>query len=143
MTVATILAGKGRDVATVGAKSKLKQAISDLANRKIGALVVCDSSNQVLGILSERDIVRALSADGGAILEHSVDEHMTAKVITCGEGATVDECMGAMTDGRFRHMPVVENGKLVGIVSIGDIVKAKIAAAVEEAEAMRNYIAAG
>ncbi|VAW14565.1 CBS domain protein [hydrothermal vent metagenome] len=143
MTVAMILSSKGHNVTSVGVGDSLTKAVGELTARKIGAVVVCDGNQRVLGILSERDIVRALAAFGAAALDNPVEQHMTTKVITCGEAATVDECMSAMTDGRFRHMPVVENEKLVGIISIGDIVKVKIAAAVEEAEAMRNYIAAG
>jgi len=143
MTVAMILSAKGHNVTSVRMGDTLTKAVSELAARKIGAVVVCDGNQRVLGILSERDIVRAIANQGAPALESAVEKHMTAKVITCGETATVDECMSAMTDGRFRHMPVVENEKLVGIISIGDIVKAKIAAAVEEAEAMRNYISAG
>ncbi len=148
MTVAMILSAKGKKVTSVKLGDTLTKAVSELATRKIGAVVVCDGNQSVLGILSERDIVRAIATQGASALESAVEEsavekHMTAKVITCGETATVDECMSAMTNGRFRHMPVVENEKLVGIISIGDIVKAKIATAVEEAEAMRNYITAG
>ena len=143
MTVASILKGKGRDVVSLSADTVLSKAVDELASRKIGAIVVCDSAAHVLGILSERDIVRALAGKGASCLTEPVKNYMTAEVITCGEEATVDECMEAMTKGRFRHMPIVESGKLVGIVSIGDIVKAKIAAAVEEAEAMRSYISAG
>ena len=143
MTVAMILSNKGHNVTSVSAGDTLIQAVNELAPRKIGAVVVCDGNARVLGILSERDIVRALATSGAAALDNPVEQHMTTKVITCGEAATIDECMSAMTEGRFRHMPVVENEKLVGIISIGDIVKVKITAAVEEAEAMRNYIAAG
>lgn len=143
MSVATILNRKGRDVACVTADVTLGRAVSQLSERRIGAVVVCDAAGAVLGILSERDIVRALARNGAAALDEPVDRHMTEKVVTCTEASTVDECMEAMTDGRFRHMPVVENGKLVGIVSIGDIVKDKIASALEEAEAMRSYITAG
>jgi len=143
MTVAMILSAKGHNVTSVSVGDTLSKAVTELASRKIGAVVVCDGDRHVSGILSERDIVRAIAALGAAALDDAVEKHMTAKVITCGETATVDECMAAMTDGRFRHMPVVENEKLIGIISIGDIVKAKIASAVEEAEAMRNYIAAG
>ena len=106
-------------------------------------MVICGPGGEVLGILSERDIVRAIAADGAAALDSRVDAYMTSKVTTCGEEATVDECMEAMTDGRFRHIPVVDNGKLVGIVSIGDIVKEKIAVTVQEAAALRSYIEAG
>jgi CBS domain-containing protein len=95
----------------------------------------------VLGILSERDVVRAIGARGALALEDPVSRHMTARVSTVREDATIDEVMATMTNGRFRHMPVVENGRLVGIVSIGDIVKRHVDALHSESEALREYIA--
>lgn len=143
MTVANILNRKGREVMRVGADVSLSDAARALAAKRIGALVVCGAEGEVLGILSERDIVRAVAASGPSALDLPVEAHMTSRVVTCGEAATVDECMESMSDGRFRHLPVVEDGRLVGIVSIGDIVKEKIARTVQEAEAMRVYITTG
>ena len=143
MTVATILNRKGRDVFTMGADATLAEAASGLATKKIGALVVCDTGGAVRGILSERDIVKALGREGAPALDKPVEAFMTAKVVTVPESTSIDDCMENMTDGRFRHLPVVESGQLAGIVSIGDIVKEKIAAAEGEAEALRTYITAG
>src|SRR6185503_7961391 len=97
-----------------------------LAKHKIGALVVIGASQGIAGIVSERDIVRALAAGGAAILDGPVSAIMTREVITCGEGETINEVMTKMTGGRFRHLPVVTDDRLIGIVSIGDVVKARI-----------------
>src|SRR5712692_5956815 len=126
MTVRAILDLKGRDVTTITPHMTLGDAASLLSQHKIGALVVTGADRRVTGILSERDIVKAVSA-GGAALEEKVAARMTREVITCGPQDTMAELMGHMTAGRFRHLPVVENGRLVGIISIGDVVKHRLA----------------
>lgn len=140
MTVARILAEKGRTVVTVEPDRSLDEAIHLLAEKRIGALVVSADGVSVLGILSERDLMRALADKGAAALDAPVSEHMTATVITCGRGASVEEVMHLMTDNRFRHIPVVEDGRLAGLVSIGDVVKRRIAAVEAEHQAMKDYI---
>lgn len=140
MTIKTILSLKGGDVATIGPTASLETAVGVLAERRIGALVVTDCANRVAGIVSERDIVRALAERGAAALDESVDHAMTRNVVTCTEAMTVSEIMKLMTAGRFRHVPVVELGRLVGIVSIGDVVKYQTAAMQEEFRSMREYV---
>jgi len=141
MTVAAILAQKGRDVATTTAAKSLADAIDLLAKRRIGALVVVEGGDRIVGILSERDIVRAVAASGGDALAQPVSSVMTRSVMTCSDGETIDSVMSRMTRGRFRHLPVAEGGRLTGIVSIGDVVKARIEQVEREAEDMRAYIA--
>src|SRR4051812_15285462 len=141
MTVAEILSEKGREVATIEPERTISEALDELARRRIGALVVIEGKGRVAGILSERDIVRALARRGGDLLGDSVASIMTREVVTCGEGETINRVMGRMTRGRFRHVPVVEGGRLAGIVSIGDVVKARIEEVEHEAEEMRTYIA--
>ena len=140
MTVARILAEKGRSVVTVEPQRTLDEAIHLLAEKRIGAVVVSDSEGAVLGILSERDIMRALARQGAAALDALVSEHMTADVVTCARDASVEDVMHLMTDGRFRHVPVLEGGRLAGLISIGDVVKRRIAAVEAEHQAMRDYI---
>jgi CBS domain-containing protein len=141
MNVATILKQKGRDVATASSEASLMDIVGDLARHKVGAMVIVDAGKRVVGIISERDIVRAIATDGAAVLSRSAT--MTHGVVTCTEDDTVAELMERMTEGRFRHIPVVVDGELVGIVSIGDVVKARVNEAEQEAEAMRSYIATG
>jgi CBS domain-containing protein len=141
MTVAAILVGKGRDVLTTTADKTLAVAVEILAARRVGALVVVEGSDRIVGIISERDIVRAVGKSGGAALHLPVGEVMTKNVMTCSDRETIDSVMSLMTKGRFRHLPVVENGRLTGIVSIGDVVKARIEQVEREAEEMRAYIA--
>lgn len=142
MTVATILSEKGREVATTVASQAIREVVDELAARKIGALVVVDGIDRVAGIVSERDIVKALARKGAAVLDDPVGTIMTREVVTCSDAETVIRVMGRMTRGRFRHLPVVKNGRLDGIVSIGDVVKARIGEVEREADEMRNYIAA-
>jgi len=141
MTVASILKEKGRDVATVQPHHSLKDVVARLADKRLGALVVSDSTRVALGIVSERDIIRVLAIHGPSVLEEPVSTHMTRSVQTIGEDASIDEVMSIMTEGRFRHLPVVEKGVLIGIVSIGDIVHRHVDALSHEREALREYIA--
>jgi CBS domain-containing protein len=142
MTVAALLRDKGRSVITTSAKASIAGAIDTLVRHKIGALVVIDENDRIAGIMSERDIVRAIAARGADVLNAPIADAMTRAVVTCTESDTVDEVMARMTRGRFRHLPVVDDGSLVGIVSIGDVVKARIEQVEREAEDMRAYIAA-
>jgi CBS domain-containing protein len=140
MTVRAILDLKGRDVTTIAPDKTLGDAASLLSQHKIGALVVTGADRRVTGILSERDIVKAVSAAGAAALEEKIAARMTREVVTCGPQDTLAELMGRMTAGRFRHLPVVENGRLVGIISIGDVVKHRLAEMERESSALRDYI---
>ncbi|MFN3935854.1 MAG: CBS domain-containing protein [Parvibaculum sp.] len=142
MNVATILKAKGSDVATVNPALTLAEAARLLTERGIGAVVVMEG-RRVIGILSERDIVKAVARGGAEALKAPVRDVMTARVVTCSLNDSVDELMDTMTAGRFRHLPVIENGELAGIVSIGDVVKHRIAETVMETEALRLYIATG
>ena len=137
--VATLLQSKGFDVLTVTPESSVATLVSLLAERRIGAVPVIDGEGHVKGIVSERDVVRALAADSG-VLERKVETLMTREVKTCGLQDAVVELMEVMTRERFRHLPVVEGGKLVGIISIGDVVKQRVAEAQFELEALTSYI---
>ena len=141
MTVARILREKGREVLTIAPHHQLKDVVGRLADRKIGALVVSDTTRMPLGIISERDVIRALAQEGADALEAPVSRHMTRAVQTVEEDASIDDVMGMMEQGRFRHMPVVANGRLVGIVSVSDIVKRHVDALHGERQALREYIA--
>jgi CBS domain-containing protein len=140
MNVKTILATKGTDVTTIEPTAKLEHAISVLAKHRIGALVVLGADNRVIGILSERDVVRAVSGEGQGALEQPVSQMMTRTVVTCTESDVISDIMERMTHGRFRHIPVVENDRLVGIISIGDVVKHRLGEMQRESEALRDYI---
>jgi len=141
MTVARILAEKGRDVVTTQPHCTLKEAVDLLAAKGVGAVVVSDAAMSVLGILSERDVVRVIAQNGAAALDHQVSRYMTPKVVTVTRADTVDHLMQTMTQGRFRHLPVVEDGRLIGIVSIGDVVKRHVDALDIERQALKEYIA--
>jgi CBS domain-containing protein len=141
MHVASILKVKGRAVETVRADAKLTAVASRLADKRIGAVVVTDRAGAIAGIVSERDIVHALAREGTACLDWPASEIMTRDVLTCTEDDTLDQIMSSMTQRRCRHLPVVEGGKLTGIISIGDVVKHHIAEVEMEAMAMRDYIA--
>lgn len=141
MTVKAILEGKGHDVFTLGPNDGLAEAINILAEKRIGALVVTNGDRKIVGILSERDIVRVLAREGAAALAMPVRSAMTPKVKICNENHTVNEVMEIMTAARFRHLPVEKNGLLDGIVSIGDVVKRRIEDVEREAEEIKAYIA--
>ena len=143
MLVKQILQEKGRDVATVASTTTLSEAARLLAARRVGALVVRDGDGPIAGMLSERDIIGALAEQSAAALDQNVAVHMTRRVSTCRESDSVEDLMELMTRKRFRHVPVVEDGRMIGIVSIGDIVKSHIAETELEAESLRGYIAAG
>lgn len=141
MTVKAILEAKGHDVLTLGPNEKLSEAVRLLAEYRIGALVITNGDRKIVGILSERDIVRSLAKDGPDALGQAVRNVMTPKVKICNEHHTVNEVMEIMTAGRFRHLPVEKNGLLDGIVSIGDVVKRRIEDVEREAEEIKQYIA--
>jgi CBS domain-containing protein len=140
MNVKTILAAKGGDITSVEPTADLAAAVKLLATHRIGALVVRGAGGRLAGILSERDIVRALAESGAEALGLPVGKVMTREVETCGENDTVASLMERMTTGKFRHMPVVEQGRLVGLISIGDVVKQRVEEFERESEAMRDYI---
>ena len=141
MSVSAILAEKGRKVVTANTNTTIKDIIKTLAEKKIGAAVVLSDQEQVCGIVSERDVVREIARSGASVLDEPVSTCMTNKVVSCGEHDSIDELMEKMTQGRFRHLPVIDNDKLTGIISIGDVVKRKIRQAELDAEDMKRYIA--
>lgn len=138
--VSVILGRKGSDVVTIGRDATLIDALRVLAEHGIGALVVSADGERVDGIISERDVVRRLAIDGGDALTATVAEAMTADVHTCTGQATADDVMQTMTTYRMRHLPVVEDGRLIGLVSIGDVVKSRIDELTTQAESMQDYI---
>ena len=140
MTVNDILSQKGDHVLTIEPTATLAEAVQILARRRIGALLVTGADHRIVGIISERDIVRSLDEKGTAVLGIPVAEVMTRKVVTCGRNETIAEIMERITTGRFRHVPVTEHGRLVGIVSIGDVVKARLSQLEHEQDALREYI---
>ncbi len=140
MTVARIINEKGRDVVTAGPNASLAAIAATLADKKIGAVVIIDEGT-IRGIVSERDIVRAVAKHGGDGLAKPARAWMTEKVVTCKPEDTINEVMQEMTSGRFRHLPVLEDGRLAGIVSIGDVVKRRIEDVEREADQIREYIA--
>lgn len=140
MTVKAILARKGADVATIEPNATLSTAVMLLAKRRIGALVVTGADRRVVGIVSERDIVRVLAESGPQAMTQPVAEVMTRKVVTCSERDTVAELMERMTEGKFRHVPVVEQNRLAGIVSIGDVVRLRVEEMEHDTAALQEYI---
>jgi CBS domain-containing protein len=140
MNVKDILSQKGDDVLTIEPTATLATAMAILAQRRIGALVITGADRRIVGIISERDIVRVLVERGVEMLQSPVSEIMTRKVVSCAQNETIAEIMGRMTAGKFRHVPVVEQGRLIGIVSIGDIVKARLEELEKEQDALRDYI---
>ncbi len=143
MQVRHILRDKGRDVITIAEDSTLSEAARLLARRRIGAVLVRGADGTICGILSERDVVRAVSEFSVQALAQSVAAHMTRDVVSCRESDSIEDLMETMTRRRFRHMPVIEENRLTGIVSIGDVVKTRIEETVREAETLREYIVAG
>ena len=140
MNVVTILKQKGRGVTTARPDTTLMEVANKLAAKRIGSIVIVGTGGEVAGIISERDIIRALSAVGPDCLTQPVSQSMTRHVVTCQETDTLDELMSKMTERRFRHLPVMAHGALVGIISIGDVVKHRVAEVEMEAIAMREYI---
>jgi CBS domain-containing protein len=140
MNVTTILSTKGREVATILPTATVAEAAKVMAERKIGALVITGAGNRITGIVSERDIVRALARQGASALQLPLNDVMTRKVVTCGPNDSVSNLMELMTNGKFRHLPVVDAEGLAGIISIGDVVKTRLAELESEQSALREYI---
>ena len=143
MDVRAILRAKGGEVATAAPGTTIADAVAMLTERMIGALVVTDGGGALVGIISERDIVRGLAEQGAAFLDCRIEICMASPVETCEPGDSDREILALMTDRRFRHLPVVEDGRLIGIVSIGDVVKSRIDGVMAEADALRDYIVRG
>jgi CBS domain-containing protein len=143
MNVAAILKSKGRSVVTTTPDKSLLEVAKLLEEHRIGCIVIEGDDGKVAGIVSERDLVRAIGQSGGKVLKEPVSDYMTKTVVTAREADTIDRLMSEMSSHRFRHMPVVERGRLIGLVSIGDVVKMRIAEAEMEAAAMREYITTG
>ncbi|RZI98165.1 MAG: CBS domain-containing protein [Brevundimonas sp.] len=142
MLVAEILKDKGDAVYAIGPDLTVGEACGELDRLRVGALMVC-KNDRVVGVLSERDVVKAVARDGQAALKQPVSAVMTSEVVFAAPGETVAILMGRMTDRRIRHLPVLRDGRLAGVISIGDVVKCQIAEATQEAESLRTYIAAG
>ena len=140
MRVTSILGTKGSNIVTVEPQQSLADAARLLAERRIGAVLITGADGSLAGILSERDIVAAVAKAGADCLDDTVAHHMTRAVVTCRPEDSLTEIMQMMTDGRFRHLPVVDGGRLIGIISIGDVVKQRIDEIEQEARDMRSYI---
>jgi len=140
MTVSRIIGAKGHDVVTARPHYNIADVAQVLAEKKIGAVVVTDDRGAIRGILSERDIVKAIATHGARALDEQVSQHMTVEITTCGPSALINDMMASMTAGKFRHVPVEESGRLVGIISIGDVVKHRVAEIENEREALESYI---
>ncbi len=140
MLISEILKRKGDDVATTTPDSTIRSVVATLAELKVGALVVSADGATIDGIISERDLVRGLAADDSSLMQRTAAELMTADVVCCSPESSIDDLMGQMTQGRFRHVPVLEDGSLVGIVSIGDIVNARLDELETERQHLTDYI---
>lgn len=140
MILEHILREKGSQVFSVAQSATLKEAAELLDSRKVGAMVILNEAGMVIGVLSERDVVRAVARGGPAALKSTVADFMSRQVVTAKPSETIEQAMDRMTDRRIRHLPVVSNQRLLGVVSIGDLVKWRIAEATAEVEAIRSYI---
>lgn len=140
MHVSAILKNKGATIITTRPGESVAAVAHVLHTNRIGAILVLDDAGGIAGILSERDIVRGLALHGAAILDRPVSTLMTVKVVSCSPADTVATVMSRMTEGRFRHMPVLEDGRLVGVISIGDVVKFRLAEYTHEVESLRDYV---
>lgn len=141
MFVSDILKAKGTNIVSVSSDQSVGDALALLAQHRIGAVLVLDGAGGIAGILSERDLVRAMHRHGRAVFDKRVGDLMTSPVVTCTPKDPVAAIEGMMTSQRFRHVPVVEDGKLIGMISIGDVVKTRIQEAEAEVDALRRYIA--
>ncbi len=140
MTVAAILSQKGHEIASVSPATKIMQVTATLAEWKIGAVLVRDAASQLLGIVSERDIVRCLARDGAATLEMTAAQLMTRLLHTVTPATSTSEALHLMTASRVRHLPVLEGSELVGMISIGDVVKAQLDAQAQEVDSLKAYV---
>ena len=143
MLIAHVLRDKGGAVYTLAAEASLLEAAEALASKRVGAVVVTDENDAPVGVFSERDMIREIAEHGAASLTRSVGDCMSRHIVTAAPEESIDEGLARMTDRRIRHLPVTEGGRLIGIVSIGDLVKMRIMAVEAEAAAMQAYIAAG
>ncbi len=143
MFVSDILSQKGGLVFTVTPGTSVAQLSQQLSTRRIGSVLVLDGEGSVAGIVSERDLVRAIASHGAKAMELEARQVMTREVVTCDPDDSIDQVMQTMTRGRFRHLPVVRHGELLGLVSIGDVVKARLEETKHETEALKAYIVAG
>jgi CBS domain-containing protein len=140
MNVKNILAAKGGSVISIEPTATLATAVKTLTDHKIGALLVLGPDRRMVGILSERDIVRVLAERGASVLEQPLAQVMTRKVVTCSQSETIGGIMERMTRGKFRHVPVLEQEQVIGVVSIGDVVKYRLQEMESESAALRDYI---
>ncbi|WP_137128824.1 CBS domain-containing protein [Rhizobium sp. FY34] len=141
VSVRNMLDAKGRNVISVSREKTMGEVATILNQNRIGAVVITSLEGRIAGIFTERDLVRCVAEQGAAVLEKPVSTAMTTNVVRCREDTTLNELMEMMSSGRFRHVPVEDGGKLVGIMSIGDVVKARIREVEQEAEHIRAYIA--
>lgn len=142
MTLSLILGRKGRDVVTTSPHRTLREVAQTLSDMGIGAVMVVDPERHLLGVISERDIVRAVARHPTDVLDEAVSAHMTSRVVTATAETTINEAMGFMTEGRFRHIPVIKDERVEGVVSIGDLVKHRLSEMETENKAMLDYISA-
>lgn len=142
MQLSDILAAKGRAVVTTAPDRVLSEVVALLHGKRIGAVVVVGTDEAVLGILSERDVIRALARGGADALGDAASKHMTGKVVTATEDMGIEDAMARMTEGRFRHVPVVHDGRLAGLISIGDVVKHRLDLIEQEKRSILDYIQA-
>lgn len=141
MNVNDVLAQKSVDgVESIGAQETISTLVATLAEKRIGAMMVTDQTDRLVGVISERDVVRAIAEDGSDALRQTVTRYMTSEVVTTSKSENVFAVLDKMTKGRFRHMPVMEGGALIGVVSIGDVVKARIEVLQRENEALESFI---
>ncbi len=144
MHVSDILTNKGRpNVITIGPDETMEAAARRLHSKQIGALIVCGDDDAVIGVISERDIARSIAVKGAAALAMAVRDFMTSKVVRCQSTDTISEVMQVMSEGHFRHVPVIEDDRLKGMVSIGDVIKHRLDETEQEANALRDYVLAG
>ena len=141
MILSEVLRGKGHDIIKINASACVADAAAALMENRIGSLLVADDSDNIVGILSERDIVGGMEPHGADLHDVPVSDLMTVELIKCAPGDTVLEAMALMTDRRVRHLPVYDGNELLGVISVGDLVKCRISEVQAEAEAMRQYIA--
>ncbi len=143
MTIASILKEKGGDVVSVAPTASVPEIASIIASRRIGAVVVLDQAAQLAGIVSERDIVKALAAQGEAVLRLTAEDIMTKVVVTATPQTSVNEAMAMMDEGYFRHLPVVDNGTMVGIISVRDVVRSHMQHQAQEVDSLKDYVFRG
>lgn len=142
MHVSTMLSNKGQEIISVSPGDEIAKAVQLMSERRIGAVLVLEGG-AIAGMFSERDIVHSITRVGPALLQREVREFMTQEVVTCGMEDSLDQLMGLMTERRIRHLPVVDGGQVIGMISIGDVVKSRLAEAEAESDALKSYIASG